>query len=68
MKRIDARPNIDEGASQEVKPTVVPSFETMYQSKARSAPSANKRLPSRPPVKKVMPKMSRQPPNQVAIG
>ena len=34
---VDARPNTDEGASQEAKPTVVPSFETMYQSKARSA-------------------------------
>ncbi|MEK9529272.1 MAG: hypothetical protein VW491_10180 [Gammaproteobacteria bacterium] len=33
----DSRSNTDEGVSQEVKPTVVPSFETMYQSKARSA-------------------------------
>jgi hypothetical protein len=41
----DARPNTDEGASQEAKPTVVPSFETMYQSKARSAQaSANKEV------------------------
>ena len=41
----DARPNTDEVASQEAKPTVVPSFETMYQSKARSAQaSANKEV------------------------
>ena len=41
----DVRPNTDEGVSQEAKPTVVPSFATMYQSKARSAQaSANKEV------------------------